>query len=212
MANKKQKNNPMTNDLAIRQVLKVNLEQKHRHDPTVRVLDELGVNHGSARVDIAVVNGVLHGYEIKSDLDTLFRLPMQIEAYNDVFDKVTIVVGINHVHEALGLIPDWWGVALVRHNSEGDLYLSNIREADKNPSVDSVAIARLLWREEALAILESIDAARGVKTKTRSVVYERLASSLDQLTLRQKVRETLFFRPNWRVDQKLQINDGLAQL
>jgi len=201
-----------TSDASIRKVLRNALDEKHREDPTVRIIDELGVNHGSARVDVAVVNGVLHGYEIKSDLDTLLRLPAQIKAYNAVFDKVTIVVGIQHIHEALELIPDWWGIALVRQNSKGRLYLSNIRESDKNPSPDSIAIARLLWRDEALAILESINAARGVKTKTRSVIYEKLATSLDQPTLRKKVRETLFFRPNWRVDQKLQINGGLAQL
>jgi hypothetical protein len=212
MATKKQNLQFNTNDAAIRTVLRCSLEEKHREDPTVRILDELGVNHGTARVDMAVVNGVLHGYEIKSDLDTLQRLPAQIEAYNAVFDKVTIVVGVQHLHEALELIPDWWGIGLVRQNAKGDLYLSNIREADKNPSLDSVAIARLLWRDEALAILESIDAAHGVRTKTRSVIYEKLATNLEQSTLRKKVRETLFFRPNWRVDQKLQINDGLVQL
>ena len=212
MIAKKQNLQFNTNDAAIRKVLKCVLEEKHRKDPTVRIIDELGVNHGSARVDIAVVNGVLHGYEIKSDLDTLLRLPAQIEAYNAVFDKVTIVVGIQHIHEALELIPDWWGIGLVKQNSKGNLYLSNIRESDKNPKLDSVAIARLLWRNEALAILESIDAARGVRTKTRSVIYEKLATSLEQSALRKKVREALFFRPNWRVDQKLQINGGLGQL
>ncbi|MFI5240605.1 MAG: sce7726 family protein [Candidatus Saccharimonadia bacterium] len=211
MAHKKQNLQFNTNDVAIRKVLKCTLEEKHREDPTVRIIDELGVNNGSARVDIAVVNGVLHGYEIKSDLDTLQRLPAQIEAYNTVFDKVTIVVGAHHIHEALGLVPDWWGVSLVRRNAKGDLYLSNIREADKNPSPDSVAIARLLWRDEALAILESINAARGVRTKTRSVIYERLATNLEQSALRKRVRETLFFRPNWRVEQKLQINGGSVQ-
>ncbi len=64
----------------------------------------------------------------------------------------------------------------------------------------------------ALAILESIDAARGVRAKTRSVIYEKLATNLEQSALRKKVRETLFFRPNWRVDQKLQINGGSGQL
>ena len=212
MATKKQKMQFNTNDAAIRKVLRRALDEKHREDPTVRILDELGVNHGSARVDMAVVNGVLHGYEIKSDLDTLQRLPAQIEAYNEVFDKVTIVVGIHHMYEALELIPEWWGIALVRQNVKGDLYLSNIRGADKNPSLDSVAIARLLWRDEALSILESIDAAYGVRAKTRSVIYEKLATNLEQPVLRKKVRETLFFRPNWRVDQKLQINGGLGQL
>jgi hypothetical protein len=35
-------------------------------DPTSLVVDELGVMEGKYRVDVAVINGRLHGYEIKS--------------------------------------------------------------------------------------------------------------------------------------------------
>lgn len=49
-----------TNDRLIREVLMNDLSIRHANDPTVRIIQELGVNHGSARVDIAVVNGVMH--------------------------------------------------------------------------------------------------------------------------------------------------------
>lgn len=196
-----------TNDAVIRDILKNQLILKHSKDKTVRIIEELGVNHGSARVDIAVVNGILHGYEIKSDLDTLKRLPSQITAYNAVFDKITVVVGINHIQSAIDLIPEWWGISLVRKNSENGLYLSKIRDAETNENIDSISLARLLWRDEALALLESINAAKGVRAKTRKVIYEKLAEELSQYQLKQKVRETLFFRPNWRADQKLYRND-----
>ena len=29
--------------------------------------------------------------------------------YNAVFDKMTLVVGKHHLHNALDTIPDWWG-------------------------------------------------------------------------------------------------------
>ena len=35
------------------------------------VVDELGLCQGRARIDLAVVNSSLHGYEIKSERDTL---------------------------------------------------------------------------------------------------------------------------------------------
>lgn len=197
-----------TNDAAIRNILKEQLISKHSKDKTVRIIEELGVNHGSSRVDIAVVNGILHGYEIKSDLDTLKRLPLQIDAYNSVFDEITVVVGENHIQAAIDLIPDWWGISLVRKNLEGNLYISKIRSPETNLTVDSVSLAKLLWRDEALALLESINAAKGVRTKTRMTIYKRLAEEFSQTELREKVRETLFFRPNWRVDQKLHKNDG----
>lgn len=64
-----------TNDLIIREALKRLLENRHAKDKKVRIIEELGVHHGTARIDIAVVNGIMHGYEIKSDQDTLQRLP-----------------------------------------------------------------------------------------------------------------------------------------
>jgi hypothetical protein len=205
-------NYPNTNDKVIRTTLKGKLEEQHKYDPIYRIIEELGVNHGSARVDIAVVNGVMHGYEIKSDRDTLQRLPEQIKAYNAVFNKMTIVVGLSHLYEAIYLVPDWWGVTLARTKSDGSLQLSEIRQADQNLWQDNLSLARLLWRDEALTILESLNVAKGVRTKTRSIIYERLAGNLDKRTLNDKVREKLCFRPSWRVDQKLQTNDGLVQL
>jgi len=78
-----------TNDNTIREHLKKYLKELHKDDRKVRTFDELGINHGGVRADIAVVNGVFHGYEIKSDLDTLYRLPRQAEAYSEVFDQMT---------------------------------------------------------------------------------------------------------------------------
>lgn len=193
-----------TNDNTIRKHLKEHLKELHKDDKKVRTFDELGINHGDVRADIAVVNGVFHGYEIKSDLDTLYRLPRQAEAYSEVFDQMTIVVGKDHVCDALSIIPDWWGVMVARYDDEQQVVFRTIRSAEDNPRINSVAIARLLWRDEALSILEDNDASRGVKAASREVVYERLASTLPLNTLRDAVRDRLFNRPNWRLDQPLQ--------
>lgn len=64
---------------------------------------------GACRVDVCVINGHLHGYEIKSDVDTLRRLPLQQQFYSDVLDKATIVVGQRHLDHALETLPAWWG-------------------------------------------------------------------------------------------------------
>ncbi|WP_052770006.1 sce7726 family protein [Paenibacillus sp. IHB B 3415] len=56
-------------------------------DSTTIVVDELDVCFGSARVDVAVINGRLHGFEIKSESDNLDRLPSQIEFYSRVFER-----------------------------------------------------------------------------------------------------------------------------
>lgn len=198
MQTKNQKQSFNTNDRIIRTALKARLHELYKNDPDHKVIEELGVNHGSVRADIAVINGVIECYEIKSDRDTLLRLPGQIKGYNAVFDKVTLVVGLNHIFEAMDLIPDWWGVTVAKQNSSGSVVFSHIREAQLNEVRDSVSIARLLWREEALRILEEMNEADGYWSKPRSAIYNRLATILEVSVLADRVRETICLRGSWR--------------
>ena len=52
----------LTNDKMIRAHLIGLLEETCRDKSETRIIEELGITHGAARVDIAVVNGVIHGY------------------------------------------------------------------------------------------------------------------------------------------------------
>ena len=200
--------NKSTKDDDIRDVLKTILTdelrrfQKETGHPA-RLISELGIEHGNFRIDIVTINGIIHGYEIKSDADSLTRLPEQAGAYSAIFDKVTLVVGEKHIIRALSIIPDWWGVKLARSRSDGFVSLSNIRSPLKNTSIDKLAVSRLLWRNEALDILDSRNAVFGVKTKRRELIYQRLASVIDLIDLQEAVREKLFTRQDWRVDQLL---------
>jgi len=74
------------NDLQIRKAFHRTFLRTHHRDPSTLVLDELGLQHGKSRADIAVINGDLSGFEIKSDVDSLQRLTRQIERYSAVFD------------------------------------------------------------------------------------------------------------------------------
>jgi hypothetical protein len=178
-----------TNDRIIRTALKAVLTELHAHDEKLRIVEEFGVEHGAIRIDIAVVNGFLHGYEIKSDRDTLLRLPEQMEAYNSVFDRVTLVVGKQHLYDAIGIVPDWWGITIAKIGSDHSVLLNPIREAKDNDRQSSLSIARLLWRNEALRILEEAGKADGLRSKPREVIYEKLSAVLDQKTLERRVRE-----------------------
>lgn len=195
-----------TNDLIIRSTLKRDLQKRHAKDKKVRIIEELGVQHGTARVDIAVVNGIMHGYEIKSDRDTLERLPEQIEEFSAVFDKITLVVGKQHLFNAINMVPDWWGVIVAKINKNNSVVFTSIREEEFNKNQQGVCIAKLLWKKEALKILEETGQAKGVYSKPRQFIYEKLATTLDIHTLNDKVRETLFFRSDWRLDAPLMLN------
>ena len=57
--------------------------RQHIAREDVLIIDELGLAHAQSRIDLAVFNGHLHGYEIKSAGDTLERLPRQLSFYTD---------------------------------------------------------------------------------------------------------------------------------
>jgi hypothetical protein len=188
------------NDQDIRTVLKAELMRRYAKDNNTLVLDEVGIRHGAARIDLVVVNHQLHGYEIKSDRDSLKRLPDQIRAYSSIMDRVTLVVGYRHAYEALKMVPEWWGVRLAETKKQsGTVVLSGARPARNNPKVDLDAAVALLWRGEALAILEEMGAAGGVRSKRRSEIYKRLVELSDPDLLRSRIRQQLKQRRCWRV-------------
>jgi hypothetical protein len=146
-------------------------------DATV-IIDELGLCRGQVRVDVAVVNGLLHGYEIKSDRDSLRRLAVQVEVYGKVLDRATLVIGERHMPGALDMVPAWWGVLHVYPTTNG-LRFKTLRRAQKNPRRDPHSLVELLWLDDAIAILEERNAARGVRGKPRRMVWNRVCEYFD---------------------------------
>lgn len=188
-----------TNDFIIRSALREALKKQHAQDIELRIIEELGVRHGNVRIDIAVVNGIMHGYEIKSDRDTLERLPEQMTEFNAVFDRITLVVGKQHLYRVIHMVPDWWGITIAKINTKGRVVFYTIREPEDNKKQDKVSIARLLWREEALRILEEHDQADGVRSRPREFIYQRLADVLEADILKERVRKILLVpREDWR--------------
>jgi hypothetical protein len=186
-------------DIDIRQALLADA-RLHATEPGTRVVPELGLCQGIARVDLAVVNGSLHGYEIKSEHDTLVRLPGQIEVYSRVLDFVTIVTGPSHAENIKKNVPSWWGIWAARYYA-AEIRLEIVREPKQNRKVSSFALAQLLWRAEALQVLADRGLADGVRSKNRSQLWHRLAADLTTEELGKVVREQLKRRAaGWRAD------------
>jgi hypothetical protein len=189
-------------DDQIRSRLKGYLRTLYSNDPGTVILDELGLRHGYSRIDVVVVNGSLHGFEIKSDRDTFRRLARQAETYNRVLDFVTLVTGQRHADHALGTVPEWWGIQLAQGELHEGIHLVEVRKPSQNPAPDKLAIAKLLWREEALAFLEELGAADGFRYKPRRLVYSRLAEIVELDALRAHVRCRLRSRRGWRSGER----------
>jgi len=186
------------NDLEIRQSFhRKRLRRQHFHKDTL-VIDELGLNHGKCRADIAVVNGHLIGYEIKSNNDSLRRLENQVESYNAVFEKISVIVGDRYINSIQSHIPAWWGVIESTRGPRGAVNFSTIRKAQTNKKVDPISIARLLWRNEAEEILRQKNLPPRILRQPRAILYDYLVDKLGICELRKIVRDYFKKRKNWR--------------
>lgn len=190
-------------DRDIRRALHHKVLSGHHGESSTLVIDELGLRHGICRVDIAVVNGFIHGYEIKSDADTLDRLTAQVSVYSAVLDRATLVVGEKHILKAKIYLPDWWGIKVVSVGQRGGIEFNTIRRYKNNPSIEPVALAELLWRPEVVGILRKLGTPEPLLRKPRTDLYGYLAEIVDLSSLRDLVRRALKSRVRWRDQQPL---------
>lgn len=111
------------------------------------LVDELLMPDARSRIDLAMVNGHVEAFELKSDHDTLRRLPQQCENLRFYFDRLTIVCTSKHLQGSERLIPTWWGLIEAVRTSKG-IGFKRHRQARSNPDMDLVAQLALLWRED----------------------------------------------------------------
>jgi hypothetical protein len=197
-----------TNDAVIRDLLIPFVRDEHRDSPDTIYLPEFALYGGANRADYAALNGMSHGYEIKSDRDTLVRLREQADAYSAVFERATLVSARRHLSEAKGIIRPWWGIVEVRGGELSPFRLERVRESLPNPEPCNHAIACLLWRPEALRILASLGLDKGLRSKPMEYLIERLAAELPADRLGRYVREALRARGDWRSAARLRRYDA----
>ena len=180
-----------------------------RSCPDTRVVEELGLSHGAARVDIAVINGHIRGIEIKAEADTLIRLPRQILAYGRVVDRATLIAAERHIGEASAQLPDWWGIIEARRGGNGAVVFRRIRDEKANRGLEPITLARLLWRSEVVVQLRQLGVNEALLRAPRAVLYGELVAALPLTRLRRVVRDTLKTRENWRDQTRPSLYDGL---
>lgn len=120
------------------------------------VIDEFDVEHGRARIDMVTLDPYLHGYEFKSDGDTLSRLPRQMVYFSPAFEKITIVIGYSHLYEVLDSIPNWWGILVAEKSNKGEVFFERLRDDRLNPYLCNYSLLKLLKDEELSRFANSI--------------------------------------------------------
>lgn len=185
-------------DLDIRLALRSYLREATLSGDFSLLVEEMPICQGRTRVDLATVGDTLHGFEIKSQVDTLSRLRSQLHDYGTVFDEITLVIGLKHLTGVMNELPTWCGI-LLAHREDGNVTLEPFRRGGPNYHRDPLCLAQLLWREEALAVLERHGHDRGVRGKPRAVLWERLAERLSLEDLAFEVRQAMRERgQTWR--------------
>lgn len=180
-------------DADIRNILHIYLSKKNKVFQDTIIVDELDVKNGLARVDIAVINGVIHGFEIKSEVDTLHRLPNQIKHYNTSLEKISIAVNPIHTEKTLKKIPEWWGLIEVYDNNE----VVELREAGENPKINIADSLLFLWKGEMIKLLERYN-IHFRKSSNRRDLIKIMTVNIDKDKLLYELRQTLKSRKNWR--------------
>jgi hypothetical protein len=186
------------NDLEIRKNFHTKKLQKYHANNNTLVIDELGLNHGKNRADIAVISCHLVGYEIKSNSDSLIRLKDQIRSYNSIFSKAYIIVGNRYQDIIHKHIPNWWGIIVSARGNRNTINFHLVRKAYKNKQIQPISIARLLWRNEVVEILAKENISPKLLRQPRATLYEYLTSIFEISELEKMVIKYLKQRKNWR--------------
>jgi hypothetical protein len=184
-------------DPEIRSALLRELAAEFDHPSTV-LAQELALNRGVGRIDVALLNGRLHGYEIKSERDSLERLPEQVKLFSTTFDRVTIVVHSRHLRRVRRMVPRWWSIARAERSGQ-DVVIIKVRTGQRNQHVDTVAVAGLLWRDELIDVLHGVGGCpSSIGRLPRAALAGFLAASLSSDAIAEVVRAKLKARTGWQ--------------
>lgn len=133
-------------------VIKYNFIKKYLGIKDEVTFFEMNVN--KSRVDLGRVNGKSLAYEIKTELDTVYRLEKQINDYMKVFEYVNIITHKTHTKKIIDLVPQICGIIEYRFN-EGNCSFRTLRKAKKNNEIEAKVQIDNLSSEDLRRLLVS---------------------------------------------------------
>ena len=190
-----------TTDIDIRKALHATVLQPHHNCPDTIILNELGLANASARIDVAVLNGCLHGYEIKSAVDTMRRLPRQIGLYAECLEKLTIVCAPRHLEAVDKIVPPWCGIVEAEKSDQDEINFVTRRASQRNENIQGHRLAHLLWRQEAVDILTSQNLPAKALRQPRKQLYLEIAERFTVAEITAYIKSAMAARQAWRDPQ-----------
>ena len=170
-------------DKSIRKILISYLKAKNKE---IRIYQEKSV--GSSICDVMAVTDCLVGYEIKSDLDNYERLPDQIKAYDQFFDKNYLVVSGKHRVSAADKVPEYWGIICI-YNDDIDI----VRYPGINRKMSRRKQLSVLWKVELKNILIKNNMPIYAQ-KEKGFIADRIAEHVQPVLLGEQIAAELMHR------------------
>lgn len=140
-------------------------DRAHIDDDAV-LISEMTVANWSRRADVVLANGCLWAFEVKSELDSLSRLPGQLDTFTTHFEKVCVVCAPRFEVGARALLPEGVGLWVV----EDDGILRE-RVRPRYTRLTKTAAVGLMKVNELRALL-SCNGFKGVADVPRSRLVE----------------------------------------
>ena len=134
------------------------------------------------------VTDCLVGYEIKSDLDNYERLPDQIKAYDQFFDKNYLVVSGKHRVSAADKVPEYWGIICI-YNDDIDI----VRYPGINRKMSRRKQLSVLWKVELKNILIKNNMPIYAQ-KEKGFIADRIAEHVQPVLLGEQIAAELMHR------------------
>ncbi|MBP2699928.1 hypothetical protein E5A76_07375 [Photobacterium sp. CAIM 1937] len=119
---------------------------------TASMLSELRI--GSNKADCVIINGLSTCYEIKTQFDSLKRLPEQLDAYTSSFDQTYVVAHENHLKALYKYQEEFPTFGIIHANSNGNL--SQKVKAPLNTSFNTELMFHTLRKGEYTHIAKEI--------------------------------------------------------
>lgn len=115
---------------------------------TATLLTEVAVSE--CKADLVLANGTTVAYEIKTELDSLDRLPAQLRAYTRAFDKVYVVTHENTIGRLSKILPE--GIGLIALTAR--YTLNEVQAAASNcDQIDGSIVFDVLRRAEYVQVV-----------------------------------------------------------
>lgn len=149
-----------------------------------------------ARMDALLVADRISGFEIKSDVDSLTRLPRQIEAYGAVVERAVLVVGDRHLAAGTEVVPPWWTIWGARWRDE-EVVIREVRRGRLNPDLNPLAVTSFMSRDDLSEALQARGFTR-LSTYSADELRQLLASNVGPRETVRLARHAMLGNALWR--------------